>query len=184
MIMKWPKHIGQIGLSVLLLVVGGVVTYYIAIYQNRTQYLDFSFHKSESLLGKANDVGDSISFTVNGKPVRDISELDIEIFNNTNRDYQDLPIVIEFDQDYTFETISTNFLDQNKSKELIDQLGFRGTSKHVRFGHTIKLLSRRDEPVFYMKFLFKNSSIPKFKIYANQAVLAPYCLHRILCQNV
>jgi hypothetical protein len=159
------QQLPAILITFVLTVIGSVI---FSLYQNRIQYLEYDAHESLSLLSKPNDIGDSLKFTVKGKLYKDISELDIEIYNNTNTDFKNFPIVIQFDQPDDFETISHNVLDEHKSKEWIEDLPFKSSSKYVRFGYIVKTLSRNDEPVFYAKFLVKGNTIPKYEIYSDQ----------------
>ncbi|HEV8515195.1 MAG TPA: hypothetical protein VGQ59_18060 [Cyclobacteriaceae bacterium] len=149
-------------LAVVIAIAGAIINHFYEGYQNREQSLTYKVQRSEALLGKANNI-DTLALTINGKRIKDVSEVDIEVTNHTDKQFKDITVVVEFNQDSTFETIIHSSLDENQSRDLVKEVGL-SPSKSVRFGFLVSQISRRgDVPVLTMKFLIKGKTIPEIK---------------------
>ncbi len=171
--MNWFKeHIAKFVGGLVLVIVGFLINVWWNYDQSKIQYLDYNVSTYQSILKGAREVGDTIKFTVNGKEVDDISELDISFHNYSRTDFENIDVFVDFNGSYYKKVLSVNYFDQNSSKELISEIAAQGKEKdhRTKYGYTVKMINRReDTPGFSIKFLFDGDYIPDYKIYVNKS---------------
>lgn len=166
--------LSQIFIGTVLVVIGFIANIFWSAYQSKVQHLESVIRKSESVLKVAKEIGDSIQFTINGKRIDDISEFEIQVFNNTNSDFIDVPLYIDlYDSTEALpNVISTDYYDQNRAKDLIEIVTPKNSKNRMRYGFNIGILNRSEtKPVFGVKFLIEGNKIPKYKISVSKAGL-------------
>jgi hypothetical protein len=166
--------LSQIFIGTVLVVIGFIANIFWSAYQNKVQHLESVVRKSESVLRVAKEIGDSIQFTINEKRINDISEFEIQIFNRTNSDFTDVPLYIDlYDSTEVLpNVISTDFYDQNETKDLIEIAAPKIAKNKLRYGFKINILNRSEtKPVFGVKFLIEGNKIPNYKISVSKAGL-------------
>lgn len=157
------KVLLQFFLSIAVLVVGTVVGIYVEKYNQeesgKIRYLDYKINTS-SLLNKPVIQGKTLDVLLDGKPIKKLSQLEISIYNNSDRDYENVPLFLELtpEEGESFSLVATEAVGAGSIPETIEAVNVQ-PSKVVgsyRTGYTIKTVNRtsdRESPEFFATFL-------------------------------
>lgn len=150
----------------------GILTFFLGIWwankETRIQYLDYYVTTSTDLLKNFEEkMGDSARFSYGTKRIKNLSEIDISIFNNTNKDFENVPIYIElfFPDGKVVPIFSDNFYDHNNRKQAVEVIpASESINKSGKvFSYNLKTVNRLNKrPVFKARFLIDAGDVPQY----------------------
>lgn len=128
--------------QIILLIIGGVITYFGQLifnnYQTEVKNIDYKITIDKNFISTPNIPKDNIKILVDGKEQKEITKIQVEIFNFSNKDFDKVPIFIILK------------LDNGKNLNIIKtyEEGFKNIPSSVSKILDKKLLPRNTPNVF------------------------------------
>ena len=148
--------------SVVLTLAG---THYYGQYSGRMRYLPYVVQSTPSLIGRPDLKGKEMKVTIDGRPVENVSSAVVAVLNNTDEDFEDLPITVTF----AGSGSTPPSLIQEDLKSQPDDVqhvpSAPGAQNAISFAYNVKVANHNPRmPVFTASYLFSGSSVPEVAV--------------------
>lgn len=163
----------------LTLIIGSLLGYYVDLFKddrkNQVQYLDIRTESNKAILRKLSTKNNGeVNLTWNGNLIDSVSKITVDIYNFSNKDFEDVPVFIDL------------ALESGKKVEIIDIQGegesgvedhqyIDGYPKNTSdnssiYGVNIEIINRTTsyKPGYRLNFLIKGAEIPSISVSARK----------------
>jgi hypothetical protein len=165
--------------NLLLVIITGIITWGIAYYQYKQttekKYFEYYFDPNPNFLSKPNLSGKKVAFFMDEKPIENLSQLRVTIYNFSDKDFENIPIYFELSNKNgdSIKLVNASafredgITDGIKEKIEINPSNIKGA---VKKRYDISNLSRKNEwkTSFTIDFFFEGKSVPECKVYTDQ----------------
>lgn len=171
------KIFAQILASVVILVIGTLVGGFVEKHrteaQGKIRFLDVAISKGKSILSRPTIPGKNIEIMLEGKPIGNLSEVTLGIYNFTDRDYSEVLVYIELipQGGTTLDVVGQQAVGENNLPEAVEPISnvspsnIKGAS---RYGYKIRNVNRTGELIggasFQVRFLLLGDEVPEVKV--------------------
>lgn len=170
----------EILLSIIMLLIGGSVTYFFETAKiksnNQKRYIEFDFKRNIEVFSKPNISNKKISVLLDEKPVEQISQLTIPLYNLiNNNDLKDLKIYFDLYNlnGDSIKLVNTSLTRGDNATDGISAINSLNPSSYkggMKKGFSVSSLNRGENltPSLYANFYFEGTSVPECNVFVDQ----------------
>lgn len=158
----------DIFLNILFLVIGAILTFIVtkqlSIDNNKLRYFDMKVNQ-RAFIGKPTNIDKKLEVLLDGKPISNLREVSIELFNLMDVDFGNIPvyIIITDKKGDSLKVIQSEIYGENKSYDKIKDIPkIKPTHKveSKKFGYMISTANRADidNPFFVASYYLASDS--------------------------
>lgn len=161
------KILIQIFVGIVMLVAGSVTGWLIKKDQDKRareiRYVDLETNINTNIIGRPAEIEQKLEIMLDGKPINNLTQVEVKVFNLNDQDFKNIPIYIELtpEEGDSLNIISTDVSGSNSTRELIEENHQVAAPKGLggfRYGYNIKIANRSDEsPIYYGSFLIQGT---------------------------
>jgi hypothetical protein len=170
--------------NIFLLIVGALIGFGVQILRDtsdkKRRFLDVKVSFSDGIFSRPDIQNRNLEILLDNKPIKNLASVDITIYNFSDRDYDNVPVYIDFeanDPNEQIEIIKTDVAGAHGIREQIESLQRHpsGSKRLIQEGYQVKTLNRPqdDDPVFQARYLFLGDKTPKVSVYTVKTGLEP-----------
>lgn len=142
---------------------GGVLTFALYAYQNRLAVIEFIVAKTPAVIQRPELGGKDFKVTIGGQQVENISTVTVYVFNRSNQDFEDVPIVITASGNPRPNLISSHVGLPSEAYTEIQQPGKLGSDEQ-KVGYQLKVANRSTQSVFRADLVFDGAVPPTISV--------------------
>jgi hypothetical protein len=153
----------KILIAVLTLALGSALGHWTKSLQdkqaNQMRYLDFDYQIRNDIIGHPDALGKKMNVFIDGAKVDNLSQIDIQLYNFTDKDFSDVPLVIEINSTTgdTLKFLNAQVAGQEGLPDFIQsnqEIGPNKLKGSLKFGYKLKTLNRiGNKPIFTASYL-------------------------------
>jgi hypothetical protein len=154
----------QLVLVVTSVVLTAFITLWITEWSGRLRTLGYYYNPSSAIISKPQLSGKQVKVFVDNKPLDNISSVFVAIFNQTDQDYEDVPIEIAFSpingkppQLIQVTTQTSPEFYENMSLPL-------PTDGSLHFGYRMKVMNRSSSAALQSSYYFEGDQAPQITV--------------------
>ena len=179
--MGW-KYIGQFIVGVITLVLGAFFGSEFERQRSEDEgnmrYLDLREVRSSGLLNDAQSSGLDIEITRGGEPIEDISQVSIELYNFSDRDFEDVMVYVTLEHQRSENAVETFYQHAvgargvSESVTSVPTLPVTDRPGAVRYGYRVSTMNRLGtDEVFSVSFIVNGDVAPAATVYVDEVGL-------------
>ena len=153
----------KIIIAVMTLVLGTVLGHWTKTLQdrqaNQMRYLDFDYQMRTDIIGHPDALGKKLDVSIDGVKISDLSQVDIQLYNFTDKDLGEVPIIIELNSmaGDTLKLFNAQVSGQEGLSDFVkcnQEVGPPKAKGGIKFGYKLTTLNRiGNNPVFTASYL-------------------------------
>jgi hypothetical protein len=153
----------KIIIALLTLVGGTLLGAWVKTFQdrqaNQMRYLDFKYQIYNNIIGRPNGLNKQLEVFLDGQKIDNLTQVDIWIYNFTDRDHKDVPLIIEINstEGDSLQLLNATVAGQEGLPDFIEPLSKLAQTKTkgaVKVGYRLNTINRiGDNPVFTASYL-------------------------------
>ncbi len=169
----------KIGLNTIMLLIGGIITYYFTIVKsredNKKKFIEYKLEENQNVFSKPNLSNKKISILLDDTPIEQLSQLRVTLINLADKDFKDLKIYFDI---YNLLGDSIKLVNVSAAREnnitdgiqLIDVLNPSNSKGGIKKGYSLSSLNRKEDLTasFIVDFYFEGNIIPECKVFIDQ----------------
>lgn len=139
-------------------------TYYVTQYSNRLRTLNYNTQSISGIIPKVELGGKEFQITVDGKRVDNISTVTVALFNLSDRDIDDIPVVVTFEPDGSDQRPELIQAKPRTSEHTFVELPpptTKAMGKRLDFAYNIPVANRSTTAFFQVDYTFAGPKAPK-----------------------
>jgi hypothetical protein len=159
--------IEKLGFPVLVAILASVITFLWMQYNGRVRSLSYTVTTASGLFQRPQLPGKEIKLLVDGRPVENISTISLALFNLTDQDYDNVPLVVTFvNEDGTqprpIFASAISWPDGLVQSPQTQPTSAPATS--LRYQYTLDVVNRGDKSVWMGTYTFEGNKAPTLRL--------------------